>query len=334
MADPRVMERLADGVFDPPVAYRDLADLHLDFGVLADDAPEGELRERAERRTGCCAVIGGSGAGKSSLIASVAASLEPLRFPVRVQGVTSDGVLTREGFALHLARETLRALEEVPIAGPGARRLRPARDRIASRTSARSGGATAGVGVPLNPEFKAQVGTTAREITEERDPVRIGQAVQELVDVTEELGRRLLLVVEDTDVFMPPDPINDAERERPRRFVDHVLAYLAREFPSSSLVAVNTRYRDLLPKGVVAQIAVPRLRAEAMRHLIEHYASRSGLHIAADDVIDPAALAYVAGRYAETNDLRRTLELLHRASRKVVGEARGSRITVAVLHGL
>ncbi|MBI5104728.1 MAG: AAA family ATPase [Solirubrobacterales bacterium] len=334
MADRVLMERLAAGVFDPPVAYRDLADFHLDFARLADEAPEAELRERAERRSGCCAVIGDSGAGKSSLIAAVAASLEPTRFPVRVQGVTTDDVLTREGFALHLGRETLRALEEMPLAGPGGRRLRPAREGLAAGRHQRSGGGSAQVAVPLTPEFRAQVATTAREVTEERDPVRVGQAVAELVAVTEDLGRRLLLVVEDTDVFMPPDPINDAERERPRRFVDQVLGYLAREFPSSALVAVNTRYAGLLPRAVVAQIHVPRIQPHGMALLIEHYAARAGLRLRAGDVIEPEALAYVAGRYAETRDLRRTLELLHRAARKVVGEDRGGRITVGVLHGL
>ncbi len=91
----RLIERLAGGVFDPPVAYDDLADCHLDFQVLAQGHPEGEIRERAERDQGCCAVVGCGGAGKSSLIAAVASSLSPTRFPVRIQGVSAPNTSHR-----------------------------------------------------------------------------------------------------------------------------------------------------------------------------------------------------------------------------------------------
>ncbi len=193
MADAALIERLADGVFDPPVAFRDLATYHLDFASLADTTPEADLRERAERQSGCCAVVGGSGSGKSSLIAAVAATLSSTRFLVRVQGVSDEAALSREGFALHIARETLRALES-PLAG------RP-RQRQPRRK-------TAGAGPAIPAEFKAQVSASAREVIEERDTVSVAQAIEQLVDVSADLGRRILLVVEDTDVFMPPDPLD------------------------------------------------------------------------------------------------------------------------------
>jgi len=329
-----LIEQLADGVFDPPVAFRDLADYHLDFEELAGSLLEADLRERAEREAGCAAVVGTSGSGKSSLIAAVAASLSPTRFPVRVQGISDESALTREGFALHIARETLRALDAIQVGRPRERKIRPARDMIArtvSRTS-RSGSLSLGISVPV--EFKAQVGTMAREVIEERNAASINQAVDRLIDITAKFERRLLLVVEDTDVFMPPDPIDTADEARPRRFVDHVLTYLARDFPASSMVAVNTRYEGLVPRGTVPSFVIPSLRPEAIGRLIEHYALRSGLHITAADVAEPDALAYVAGRYAEMHDVRRTLELLHKAARKVAGENRGDKITVDVLHGL
>jgi hypothetical protein len=335
MAKPAVMERLAGGVFDPPVAYRDLADFHLDFGELGPESPESEVRERAEKERGCCAVIGVSGAGKSSLIASVAASLQPTRFPVRIQGVTSVDALTREGFAYHLARETLRAFSEITVGPPRRRTLRPARTKLASSVQTRSAGVKGSVSVPLPADFKAEVTSRARAITEERDPVAVGQAVEELVQVTTGFERRLLLIVEDTDVFMPPNPLNATEGERPQRFIEQVLEYLARELPTTSLVAVNSRYAERLPKGVISTVSVPRLRAPALARLIEHYAARNGLALErAEDVIEPEALTYLAGRYAETRDVRRTLELLHKAARKMVGEERGARISVEVLHGL
>ncbi len=61
---------------------------------------------------------------------------------------------------------------------------------------------------------------------------------------------------------------------------------------------------------------------------------KAGLQVTAQQVAEPEALAYAAGRYAETHDIRRTLELLHKAARKMAGEGRGDRITVEVLHGL
>jgi len=331
VADGALIERLADGVFDPPVAFRELATYHLDFAMLADSTPEADLRERAERQSGCCAVVGSSGSGKSSLIAAVAASLYATRFPVRVQGVSDERVLTREGFGLHIAREALRAVES-PQTGRPSTRVRQAGRAGSMSTAARSRGP--GAAASASAEFKAQVAASAREVIVERDSVSVAQAIERLVDVTADLGRRILLVVEDTDVFMPPDPLDRAADDRPRRFVDHVISYLARDFPASSMLAVNTQYRDLIPPSIVATVDVPLLRPDAIGRLIEHYASQSGLHVTAQQIATPDALAYAAGRYVETQDIRRTLELLHKASRKMAGEGRGDRITVEVLHGL
>ncbi|MGO9902903.1 MAG: hypothetical protein ACLP0J_25165 [Solirubrobacteraceae bacterium] len=335
MDDPdRLIESLADGVSDPPVAFRDLAEYHLDFAKLAGGAPEADLRERAERPAGCCAVVGGGGSGKSSLIAAVAASLSPTRFPVRVQGVNDDAALTREGFQLHIAHETLRALDAAKGARRQDRSLRRARGYLSASTTRTAAGATMSLGISLPIEFTAQLSSTARQVTAERSAASIAQGIEELVEITAGFDRRLLLVVEDTDVFMPPDPIDQHEHERPRRFIDNVIAYLAREFPASSMVAINTRYKHLIPKGVISSIEVPLLQSSAIGLLIEHYARHSGLHLNADQIAEPDALAYIAGRYAETKDIRRTLELLHRATRKMAGENRGDRITVEVLHGL
>jgi hypothetical protein len=218
------MESLADGVFDPPVAFRDLADYHLDFTKLAGAVPEADLRERAERPAGCCAVVGGGGSGKSSLIAAVAASLSPTRFPVRVQGVNDDAALTREGFQLHIAYETLRALD---AAGSGRRQdrsLRKARGYLSASTTRTQSGGTMSLGISLPIEFTAQVRSTARQVTAERNAASIAQGIEELIEITAGFDRRLLLVVEDTDVFMPPEPIDQGERDRPRRFVDNVIA--------------------------------------------------------------------------------------------------------------
>lgn len=312
MADDNLIERLADGVFDPPVAYSDLADYHLDFEALAGSHPEAEARERAERQRGCCAVVGGSGSGKSSLIASVAASLSPTRFPVRIQGVSDASALTREGFTLHIGRETLRAVEALPTGRPREKMLRRARDRLASTKTQGRGGHGLSVALPLPGEFAAELRSTALEVVEDRSVASIAQAIEHLVRVTEQFERRLLLVVEDTDVFMPPDPVDEGERERPRRFVDQVVTYLARDFPSSSLVAINERYRDLIPAGTVTIVEVPALELDAIARLLEHYARRDGLPVRAERIADPEALSYAAGRYAENGDVRRTLELFHR----------------------
>jgi energy-coupling factor transporter ATP-binding protein EcfA2 len=330
MSSDALMQRLAEGVFTPAVAYRDLADVHLDFRELSRSAPEADLREHAERERGSCAVVGASGAGKSSIIAAVAAALEPSRFPVRVRGGASEHLLTREGFSLHIARETLAALETLERP----RALRRPRRRLAPSVRTSRRGARASAAAPLPVEFRAEVGTTAQEVTEQRDAVSIAAALEELVALTAGFGRRLLLIVEDTDVFMPPRLHGETELDRPRRFIDQVVGYLAREFPSASLIAVNSRYAGDLPAGLVHQVAVPRLKTDAVARLIEHYAHCNGLELEAGSIIEPDALAYVTGRYAETNDIRQTLDLLDKAARKMAGEERGDRITVDVLHGL
>lgn len=152
--------------------------------------------------------------------------------------------------------------------------------------------------------------------------------------VTEKFDRRLLLIVEDTDVFKPPEPLNETERERPRKFIEQVVTYLARDFPSSSLVAINERYRSLIPVGTVTSVEVPALSLEAIGRLLEHYAKQNGIYVKAEQIAHAEALSYAAGRYADSGDIRRTLELFHKAARKMVGEGRGEPITAEVLHGL
>jgi AAA ATPase domain len=329
MSEQLLHELVAREALRPPVDWRGFAEAHVRFDELnATDEYEQRLLREVARDAGSSLVLGISGSGKSSLIAAVAESASPARWVVRVQGDATADLLHRAGFARHIAHEATRALTHDQLA-PRIR-AKETEKYLADSRKAVSGGHQFGA------KF-AQVKSAVEEVVSSQQPSDLFAALDELAEVSADAGRRMLLVVEDTDVFMPPTDVGvpDAE-ERASQFISQVLPFLARELRCPSLVAVNSRYRKLVDQqlgGTVTTVAVPPFRdpGRALTRIMERQALRKGLHLT-EKIIDDDALAWLASALAEGQSLRTVLRgVFDAATRTARDEPTASRISLAAV---
>jgi hypothetical protein len=293
-------------------------DAHVPFDELNGTREhEAVLEREAARERGASLVIGDVGSGKSSMIAGVAAGASTGRWIVRIQGGSAEDLLGREGFAHHVAAEAMRAFDRdqhAPDADPGA-----AEKRLADSRTRETGGHTFG-------GKAAQVRSAIDVVASSRQTSDLYGALDELVDVTGEAGRRMLLVVEDTDVFMPPQDLGDpAAEERARHFIAHVLPFLARELGCPSLVAVNSRYRDLVVDhlhGTVTIVDVPNLSdpAAALAQIVARLARRKGFHTDSTAILDPDAVDRLTRALSGGKSLRDVLRAIYDGAFKTAQE--------------
>lgn len=315
---PSLLHALVEtGALRPPVDWENLAEAHVAFDDLNDTKQfEGALLREAAQERGATVVLGASGSGKSSLIAAVAEEASPQRWIVRVQGGSADDLLGREGFAHHVAREALRALdrdEAAPTADTS-----QVEDRLADCGKVTRGGHIFG-------SKGVQVRSAIEEVVNSRDTSDVFAALDELAEVSSDAGRRMLLVVEDTDVFMPPRDIGGMDpTERAVRFISQVLPFLAREVSFPSLIAVNSRYENLIAEhlsGTANVVWVPSFAdpASALKEIMARQARRQNLHTDSTEVIEPEALKFLAEALQET-DLRAVLRAIYDGAVKTARE--------------
>jgi MoxR-like ATPase len=301
----------------PPVDWKGLAEAHVSFDELTGtDRHEQVLQHATRRDDGATLVLGSTGSGKSSMIAAVAASASPNRWVVRVQGGSAPDLLEREGFVRHIGNEAMRSLTRDDLAPPADAQQAEARLADAHRMS--SGGHLFGTKM-------AQVKSAVEEVTRGQNASDLYAAMDELSAVSAEAGRRMLLIVEDTDVFMPPSDLggNDA-RERADRFISQVLPFLARELRCPSLIAVNGRYRgfvDVHLRGTVDIVEVPRFPqpVQALEQIMARQALRKNLHII-EPVIDADALEWLAAALEHGASLRDVLRAINDAATRATRE--------------
>lgn len=315
----QLLQRLVEtDALYPPVDWQGLAAAHVTFDSLNEtDEFEQVLERNALRDHDSTLVLGGSGSGKSSMIAAVAERVSPQRWIVRVQGGSDEALLTREGFARHIADEALRSLSQDEHAPPT--QAKRAKKQLADSRKVSRGGHLLGKGY-------VQVRSAAEEVTRTRQTSDLYAALDELAEVSADAGRRMLLVVEDTQVFMPPsDHPGDASEERAERFVGQVLPFVARELRVPSLVAVPDHYEHLVDKhlgGTVKRVSVPVLAdpVEGLKRIMASQALRVGLHTDEAPILDDEALTWLAGRLSSGSDLRRVLRAIYDGAVKVTRE--------------
>ncbi len=280
----------------------------------------------AGRRTsGCIAVLGEIGAGKSSLIAAGAERLEPERFVVRVRGLGRREELNREVFAHHLGEETLDALERAE-SRPRRGKLKSAKENLADSLSRSTGGHGLGY-------RGSQVKSAAQELVRQQQPTQILSATEELIAVAADTGRPLLIVLEDTDSLMPPKALGAEDDERAKTFIAEVLPYLARELACPSFVAVHLRYQVLLADLPVEAVEISAFTdpVDALAEIVVRYLSAAGLHAAADDIFEREALVWLAATMAQDGNVRKTLHAVDDAVVKALNEEpEAGRVTLAV----
>ena len=299
----------------PPVAYSEMADVHVDLDDVGAEGGPFETRLTQASRSGeaCVVVLGPIGSGKSSLIAAVAARVEPDRFPIRVRSLGDSTVLDREVFARHLAEEALDGLERGERS-PAIRQATRLRGKVAEERRREAGGHSVGRG---GTRLRSAIET----IVKQSQPSTFLSAVEEIVDEITAAGRTPLVVLEDTDSFAPPRDQKGAT-ERAERFVHEVVPYLAREVRCPSLVAVHERYHPLLEGSPAEQVAVPRWVDSTvfLSRVLERYGSRCGLSFTAGQIVEPGAFELFVATLDAHGNVRDTLRSIAAAAEKTVAE--------------
>lgn len=291
------------------MGFESLADVHVPLEELGGRNAEQALVEVGRAKGPACAcVLGGRGNGKSSLIAAAVGALRAQTyFCPRIQA--TDAMPTaREDFVLHAGREILQVIE---------RSSSKARDLAATSTARTTGGHSLG-------SHGAQIRSAAQQVVSDQGAAERFAAMDELAAVSLSAGRPMVLVVEDTDPYMPAPGgafSVDEAAERAKAFINGPLMWLSREAPCPSLVAVHDGHLGLLDSSVETVTLPPftepalALEAIALRYLRQHDIRLDRI----EDLIESKALEFLASSLAERS-LRDVLRVLSDAAERAVEE--------------
>lgn len=314
--------------FEATHRFTDLGSFHIPFDDLTGTGgTEGALKATAERG-GTVALTGRSGAGKSSVIASVlgplaedlAVDLLPLRIPVAAEDAataTDPGAFSR-----HLLRTVVRYSSE--ILSDDERRLlsRSAANQVSSEGSQRT--ARFSVGTPkllADVGLATEVKSGAEQFVNESSAGDAVEGVARLVEVFRSHGREPFLIIDDSDRWVRIGghdlrPVADA-------FFMQVVPVLAREAGCGFVIAVHDEYLDL-PSYQQAQQLLSRVVAlplaenacAAITAILDRRIELATLNGSAEALLEAQALELLAERYREDRSLRRMLATVDRATQR------------------
>lgn len=314
-------EQVADvankAAFRPRSRLWELHELHVPLDRLADtDAYEQRAITRISEGS-CVAVVGSSGAGKSSVIAWVCCQLPPSHFALRipitgVEDPGSVGEIARLALSITLDEAVLDATAEDELE----------KTRATSQTTTRTpSGISAKLGGGVIPaEVSVNVASLREEFTQDRLGGDYLLALNgRLVPTLAEAGTTPVFVFEDTEATVG----GADDRQRAEAFFAGPLSAFVDQIDAPTIVAVQTHLIDgsrafarLAP--VLELITIPLLSAPA-RNAIETILARR-IELAQPrtqlaNVIDATALDVLTEFYTQSGgDLRRVLAAAHEAA--------------------
>jgi hypothetical protein len=304
-------------IFRPRSRLWELDELHVPFDELSG---AGGYEERALARIGegrCVAVIGSSGAGKSSVIAWLSRQLPLSHFALRipVTGVSDPGSV---GEIARLALSI--CLDEIVLDSAAEDQLQEARADAETRVRTPAG-ASAKLGGGMIPgEVKINTASLREEFTQRRLTGDHLLALNgRLVPILADAGTTPVFVFEDTEATVG----GGDDRERAEAFFAGPLSAFVDQVDAPALVAVQTHLIDgsrafarLAP--VLERLEIPLLDDRARRvvdAILTRRIALAGLAEPIAAIIDHGALADLAEFYRHTRgDLRRLLAAAHEAA--------------------
>jgi hypothetical protein len=312
-----------EAAFRPRSRLWELHELHVPLDELAGSE---SYEQRAITRLtegSCVAVVGTSGAGKSSVIAWVCYQLPPSHFALRIPitGVEDPGSV---GEIARLALSI--TLDEAVLDATAAEELE--KTRATSQTTTRTpSGISAKLGGGVIPaEVSVNVASLLEEFTQDRLGGDHLLALNgRLVPTLAEAGTTPVFVFEDTEATVG----GADDRQRAEAFFAGPLSAFVDQVDAPTIVAVQTHLIDgsrafarLAP--VLELITIPLLTDPA-RNAIETILARRielaqpGAQLAS--IIDAAALDALTEFYTESGgDLRRVLAAAHEAAEHAAGD--------------
>jgi hypothetical protein len=324
------------GAFNPSPRHRELYATHVPFDTMTHSHGCEQALAAALRRSERVALVGTSGAGKSSVIAAtlhpMVEDLVPLAIPVAVERpeVAGDPV----AFVRHLVQVVSRLVQLTePDHGKRARRIESETHPKFKRGKAFSvAPGLVGVSVRLAYELEAAVhepSTTSDQIMDQG---------RQILDLFRSRGLTPVLVLDDTDRWLTATWLPDSQQTR-EAFFTTIPRLLSEELDTAAVIAVHPTYlhddayraaRGFLSRTITVP-AVPSAGAVAAilhRRIALAFDERGASVIELGEVLADAALVTVHDYYSgRPSDVRRNLLLvLHAALTLAVDDPDAIRI--------
>ncbi len=313
------------------LTFEQLEAYHVPFDQLTGcEEVEYELQYWLGRR-GRVALIGDSGAGKSSVMASVLGAfssavpdyLVPTRIPVELADAAA---ITEVGaFGRHLVRHILNwAVPEALGAAEQAEIERRLSDMERRSGRKRRAGFSLGTGrlLPFDVNLSGDLTGAASDFERQLGNGEVVLALKRLVDLFRARGLEPFLVFDDTDAWLQLPGQERAARELATGFFGSNVKMLSREIDCGFVLAVHRSYLALPAYQAIADsleaVSLPTLPDPdaAIVAILQRRIDVDGLGIEVGEAFADDAIQALAGIYADVPDLRRVMAIAGLAVRK------------------
>lgn len=324
------------------LTFEQLEAYHVSFDQLTGThGVEHELEYWSTRR-GRVALIGDSGAGKSSAMASVLGAfsevvpkyLVPTRIPVAL--AESSAITETGGFGRHIVRhilnwagpEALSSAEQEEVQ----RRVSDMERRSGRR---RRAGFSLGTGrlLPIDANLSGDLTGAASDFDRQLGNGDVVLALRRLVDLFRARGLEPFLIFDDTDAWLQLPGQEEDARELATGFFGSNVRMLSREIDCGFVLAVHRSYLSLPAYQAVADsleaLDLPKLPnpVAAIGAILQRRIDVDELRIEVGDAFSPEALQALGGVYADVPDLRRVMAIAGLAVRKAHDDEEATEVT-------
>jgi hypothetical protein len=322
-----LLQRLQElRVFDPVPPRAGLGLQHVPFDDMTGQTTTEAALRRCIESVGRVAVTGGTGVGKSSVIAHVLQQLPGVApIQVRVEAEDDSTVSEPAAFCAHLARTLVRQLRragEIDPAEETALLAGSAGSRVLARTSSARGA----LGLP-GWMFRADVSRDVQTVVSATHVPSAAEHIERAQDIVRAVGAHGLvpvIVIDDSDSWLATG-LGD-RRRLIEPFFGRVVRVLAEEMDAALVLAVHNRYFEMpeFPRGrgfLDQLVTIPALPSVGALEAVLAIRIEVGAEdIALPDVMAPAAAFALFDAYRLLgSDLRRTLLVMHTALQSACG---------------
>ena len=314
------------------LTFEELEAYHVPF----DDLTGKRSVEHQVKYWGTCrgriALIGDSGAGKSSVLASAFGSLSeelpdglvPTRIPVAIAG--GETIVDVGGFGRHLVKHILTWAAPEALSAKEHEDLESQLAQMERRTGKRRRvGFSLGSGslLPVNANLSADLTGASSDFEAALDSGDVVRAIKRLVALFRARDLEPFFVFDDTDAWLQLPGQEEATERLATGFFGKNVRMLSREIDCGFALAVHRSYLELPAYQQVAEsleaIEIPLLPDPnvAIRAILQRRIDVDALSVKLEDAFEDAAVAALAGAYSDVPDLRKVMATAGLAVRKV-----------------
>ncbi len=314
------------------LTFEQLEAYHVPFDELTGGAAVEQQMKYWSRCRGRVALIGDSGAGKSSVLASVFGALSedlpdglvPTRIPV---GVAGEATIVEVGdFGRHVVRHVLNWAAPEALGDQERAAIEAQLATMERRTGRRRrAGFSLGSGrlLPVDARLSGDLTGAARDFDVQLETGDVMRAVKRLVGLFRARGLEPFFVFDDTDAWLQLPGQEDVARHLASGFFANNVRMLTRELDCGFALAIHRSYLELPAYQQLADslepIEIPVLPEpeEAIRTILQRRMEIDELGISVTDAFDDQAVAALAATYCDIPDLRKVMAIAGLAARKV-----------------